>query len=645
MRVEIQVPHVPSYIPNNELPRELVDQKLAAITLPNDSRNGYVVSRYTTERGWIGFTVRTGPYSEQYVGDTREIDVDLADIYDYVTPAELERFEHNELEREAEREANRRKVGRPRKRSPSPAVSVSTELMGQKIKGMKPLGRPGRPPKHKATRKSQWPIHEARLSFAGVYVPSPVKAIHSATKTSPPSTPTTNYGLTSRQSLPPHHHEVPSASVDDVTTTSDTQNPMHNVDQLTPSNAKKVICDKIQPGPSKRRHRASYSMVNAALDDSETDNDLPQSPSEDELTSMPTTQRRRFSAVAEIAESVVDDVPNHISISDSQSPQKPSSHHNSDDDIEFLSDDQQGFTDGIDYETSMDPNDLLLRFGASARRPIGTKSPTLIEIPPPSSMSSGAPRTRFIGQDFYPRPSLQEGSASLKRCRPSLSPDHSNQRLRSSSTAEPRTSDWDPSSQRPDRVPSNMSSLNKTPPRSKSIRRSMTPHFPSTSKRGRTARPRMRGEIMDPVTARSPTQRPRRHPPPATSGKKYPLGNPLESHVNLPIETEQSAAITLGSPVTSSDESHRRRRQHVSRLHGPVSGTDSKPSPGESMIILGSPITSSSDGMPQEPAAVSKSSSASGSGWQSGTANHPRQADKPFSSGKKTKTQFGIPWR
>ena len=174
---------MPTYTPN-------VDQKIAVVTLNNDRPNGTVLSRYTTEHGWIRFTVRrplaNGTLSSS---DTEEVDVDLAEIYDYVTPAELEHYEHRELELEAERKANRPKVGRPRK-SP-PGFSVSTEVMGQEIKIQRPLGRPRKRPLtsgQKIRRGLAQQIHQPRTAFAGVYIPSPVKASQtSSTKASKPT--------------------------------------------------------------------------------------------------------------------------------------------------------------------------------------------------------------------------------------------------------------------------------------------------------------------------------------------------------------------------------------------------------------------------------------------------------------------------
>ena len=202
--IEIQIPHVPRYVPNTKLPEELDDQKIAAVTLANDRRNGVILSRFTTDDGRIGFTIRS-PYANgaevsangsEISADMEEVDVHLASIYDYVTPAELERYEHHEIELEAEREANRPRVGRPRKRSPG--LIISTEIMGEEIQMKRPLGRPrkrpvmgeeikmkkplGRPRKRPAALNENTRTglaertHKTRLVFAGVHIPSPVRA-------------------------------------------------------------------------------------------------------------------------------------------------------------------------------------------------------------------------------------------------------------------------------------------------------------------------------------------------------------------------------------------------------------------------------------------------------------------------------------
>lgn len=176
--VEIQIPSVPRYVPNTELSKELADQKIAAVTLTDDCRNGIILSRFTTEDGRIGFTIRIR-YADgaETSADSEEVDVNLPNIYKYVTSAELERYEHHELELEAEREANRPKVGRPRKRPPG--LIISTEIMGEEIKIKKPLGRPRkRPatPNQNIRTGLAEQTYQPRLVFAGVHIPSPVKA-------------------------------------------------------------------------------------------------------------------------------------------------------------------------------------------------------------------------------------------------------------------------------------------------------------------------------------------------------------------------------------------------------------------------------------------------------------------------------------
>lgn len=182
--IEILIPSVPRYIPNTKLPRELLEQKLAAITLDHDRRNGAILSRFTKEDGRIGFTIRVPcANGTEISADEEGFDVDLARIYDYVTPAELERYEHHELELEAEREANKPKVGRPRK-----ILIMSTEIMGKEIRVKKPLGRPRK--RSAASDQNIRATKRHRLVFAGVHIPSPLKTSQTTSKS--PSKPTSS---------------------------------------------------------------------------------------------------------------------------------------------------------------------------------------------------------------------------------------------------------------------------------------------------------------------------------------------------------------------------------------------------------------------------------------------------------------------
>lgn len=161
-------------------------------------RNGTIISRFTTEDGRIGFTIATEPGGDD-ASSRQEIDVDLMDIYDHVTPAELERYEHHDWELESQREQNRRKVGRPRKRVPSFDGFVGVDKAATKPK--RPLGRP---------KKSS--VLSGRSAFAGVYIPSPVKT----TERPPTSLSSRKTSLTSQsgsaQTLETSRQEFTSAS-------------------------------------------------------------------------------------------------------------------------------------------------------------------------------------------------------------------------------------------------------------------------------------------------------------------------------------------------------------------------------------------------------------------------------------------------
>ncbi|KAL8780917.1 MAG: hypothetical protein Q9213_006257 [Squamulea squamosa] len=515
------------------LPQRLVEQKLAALTAPNDRRNGAVVSRFTTEAGWIRFTVRTSSNANAaHFTERNEVEVDLADIYDYVTPAELERYEHHEHELEAEREANRPKVGRPRKTSPN--FTVSTEVMGQEIRMKKPLGRPRKHPvaSHQNTRTNLTKqTYKPGLAFAGVHIPSPIKP--SQTSSTNPSNSISLSGSTSTTSTDSaakddlhadyrDHHATPGRNG-----TSETQDTSMNVDQLTPSNARRVIAAP-QLSPRARSHRPSYSMVNAALSDSGMEDDLPQSPSEDELSAQfLTTQEGRFSAVAEIADSVTSEVEDPIYISSSSSSgdardSKPPSRQG-DGDIDMLIND-----DEVPHDNSTNHEQLLQQFQAKKGRRLPSKE--LIEaVSAPSAVS--------------------------------LTSHHAN---------HPNTAAQRSLYQRSTTPHSPMIQAQTTPTRSSHIRKSMTPHFPTAAKSKRNpTEPHVPGGLMDGDVG-TPIKRPSWRNGPTiprvnSSQDRHYEPSLLEDPVKSPVMITNDNDITLGSPeLLSSDEDRpiNRRRIH-----------------------------------------------------------------------------------
>ncbi|KAL9027978.1 MAG: hypothetical protein Q9196_003579, partial [Gyalolechia fulgens] len=172
--IEVHIPWVPPYTPNITTP---------ALPYPPPAApgrcDGSVLSRHTREDGTIGFTVNIRNSPGARTGDDGEVDIDLAQIYEYVTPEELERYENREWELEDERERNKPKLGRPRKKQ-KPRADI-LDLNG----GDKPKRRPGRP--RKGPIKRQLEANETTASaFVAVHVPSPVKP-GEATSTCPSS--------------------------------------------------------------------------------------------------------------------------------------------------------------------------------------------------------------------------------------------------------------------------------------------------------------------------------------------------------------------------------------------------------------------------------------------------------------------------
>ncbi|CAO1601907.1 hypothetical protein XANCAGTX0491_005545 [Xanthoria calcicola] len=584
--IEIQIPHVPRYVPNTKLPEELDDQKIAAVTLANDRRNGVILSRFTTDDGRIGFTIRL-PYANgaevsangsEISADMEEVDADLASIYDYVTPVELERYEHHEIELEAEREANRPRVGRPRKRSPG--LIISTEIMGEEIPMKRPLGRPRKRPAalNENTRTGLAErTHEPRLVFAGVHIPSPVRAGQtSSTILSKP--------ISSAASESASSDLFQAYPGDDTSATGQEETPevgetSINIDQLTPSNARRVIGIP-QQSPKYGTHRPSYSMIEAALSASDTEESLPQSPSEDELSSLlPITQQRRFSAVAEVAESNASDIQDPILLSSSSSSlndcDKSSRSMSVDRDMEELLSDDEAVGNVPD-----DLDRLLQQFHAKNTRRLPPQSPTLMNhtLPP----LSHAPRRPKAKAETAGRLSQYSNSAHPAP-------------LRSQTT----------------------------PTTSRYIRKSMTPHFPSAGKSiEQTIESHMRGGL--------------RHESLGIPIERYGRGKTAIS----PMTTYDE--ITLGSQeVQSSDGDRQIIRDTIHSRHTP-SLNDAPLRDENQDITLGTPVSSSSgetngDTNPVQDMKI---------GRQHNTDQKNRNGERSSSPGGIANRWFGgMPWR
>lgn len=313
-----------------------------------------------------------------------------------------------------------------------------------------------------------------------------------------------------------------------IDTASDTS---INIDQLTPSNARRVI-SVTQPSSGPRTHRPSYSMVNAALSESETEDDLPQSPSEDELNALiPMTQQRRFSAVAEVPESVSSDADDPIIISSSSASPKDDdrvSHFKIDDgDAEMLDDGNEAVDNDL-----YDHDRLLQQFHANNTRRLPSKSPTLMELTAPSL-------SRVLQQPRLPEKS--EEKLSHSHCEPERAP------------TRPQT----------------------TPTRSRYNRKSMTPHFPSAGRgMDRMINPHIRDGVMD-RSLGSPIKRATRRCAPTSSATN-------------------NNEIILGSLETLSSDDDRRMIHDTIRTLQPIHDIHARLGSDEANVILGTPISSSS---------------------------------------------------
>ncbi|KAL8749985.1 MAG: hypothetical protein Q9184_006595 [Pyrenodesmia sp. 2 TL-2023] len=415
--VEVQVPWVPPYVPATRPARDVSYWRDDFSNHTARQLNGSVISRFTKDNGFISFTVRVGSEDDKA---GKVIDVDLAKIYDHVTPEELERFENLDWEEEIEREKNRPKVGRPRKELPT--GGVSSAILPNTTK--KPLGRPRKYPLKAAGPVTQGQRDSGKhvdSAFLGVHVPSPVRPGQRTVNSSSP------ISLTPLPQLPNHSRQEVStpSSHEAMSTSAEGDNPMQ-IDQLTPSNAKRVTGVRIPPkSPSERTQRASYPMVEAALgksDYSDVDEAVPESESEDELALKPSTEARRFTNGVEIpnSRSGTEDYNESHFVSEAASPQDQSSQDNDRKSMRSGSDSRSivFIDESADSDT---PEDILEKFKASNARRIYTG--------PAENIPSARPRSKFIDQYFQSKPVAQAPMSSMTSQQPSAS---------SSSRASPR---------------------------------------------------------------------------------------------------------------------------------------------------------------------------------------------------------------
>ncbi|KAL8928146.1 MAG: hypothetical protein Q9208_001856 [Pyrenodesmia sp. 3 TL-2023] len=407
--VEVQVPWVPAYVPATRSARNDIHWRDDFSNPTARQLNGSVISRFIKGNGFIGFTVRIGSADDK-AGD--EVDVDLAKIYDYVTPEELERFENLDWEEEIERERNRPKVGRPRKALLNVGGSSTTIPNAAK----KPLGRPRKYPLKAAGPVTQGPRRPGKrvdTAFLGVHIPSPVKA-GQMTVNAPSSDASTSLVETQKQTL---QRESTASSVEAASTSAEGDTTLQ-IDQLTPSNAKRVVGVRIpEKSPLKRTQRESYPMVEAALgksDSSTSDEAVPESGSEDELALKPSIQSRRFANGTEIpnSRSGTEEHGESLFVSETGSSDDETPKYNDRKTSEIGSDSRSivFIDESADSDT---PEDILEKFKASNARRIQTG--------PAENTPTVRSRSSFIDQYFQPKRDAQIPVPSMTPRQPSAS--------------------------------------------------------------------------------------------------------------------------------------------------------------------------------------------------------------------------------
>ncbi|KAL8776033.1 MAG: hypothetical protein Q9194_003430, partial [Teloschistes cf. exilis] len=342
--VQIRIPFVAKYVPSYQRPRNPI-QQIADPERGSNTPNGSIVARYTADDGGVIFAIVSKQSGDLEADEIEEIEVRLANIYEHVTPRELERFEHKEWEKEIERESRRRKVGRPRRkiRSSMPAHEELEDLeKAMKLqKTKKPLGRSRKKPSAAIRHPTVKGGSRVVSNFQAVLIQSPNRREEQIVDTSS-SSDSTNSSLQSSDTPMP-----------------DSGATLLNVDQLTPSNAARVVADsplRVQPSPSKAHLRPSL-MVEAALGNgiiSDEDHGLSDAiGSEDELTAASPNINHRVAHRARIAPTHNIQVnhgarhtSNHPRQSDVQPPDEPV----------HQTTPQKSRTDGNEVRKSMTPH-------------------------------------------------------------------------------------------------------------------------------------------------------------------------------------------------------------------------------------------------------------------------------------------------
>ncbi|KAL8953858.1 MAG: hypothetical protein Q9222_000304 [Ikaeria aurantiellina] len=613
--LQVLIPSIPRYVSLRGSQQQFANQLDRSFTKPDDPRNGRIISRYLTEHGSIGFSIETDP-SAVVDGNIEKIGVALKNIYNYVTPAELERYEHHEWELEDEREKNRPKVGRPRKLSPYSRMSMAMVQDG--IKPKRPLGRPRKHPFNLAAKPSSATQTQKsrRQAFRGIFIASPAKQVEqqSGIRTSPVtmgiSTPSAPTSL-DKIHMPDTEGDVASRTPSIPIMTNLVSDATPQVDQLTPSNARRVVGAKLPNSPatpSRRTYRHSYSMVQAALGNSASsasEDDVPLSASEDELaliSRIPT--KSRFAKGLDTAGSVPREVErlgsrqNHrqrLSKSDMLEipPKIPSPRR------------ERSISSTQDDRT--DPAELLQRFGASSSRRIQPASPSPSEASQVGSLSLHIPQLNPIHKYFQPKSRKKKVNATPKQFeqRESLLASRAGSFL--DNAQEERVSIPEPSQQSLGASMLKPPSHQTTPTPSKVIRKSMTPHYPPRKKSTTGVNKRRHRVEMARLPAATGTAHDRLKKAPAAiiSRSDSTLGHRPQVITALDLGPQRRPAcledrhIELGSPTTSSEEESVQQwfdaaSSAALQSHNPNRPRLS-PSTARLKVVLGSPMSSSSD--------------------------------------------------
>lgn len=130
-------------MPSYQRPRDPIQQIADPERFPS-APNGSIVARYTADDGGVIFAIAPKQSGDLKADEIEEIEVRLADIYEHVTPRELERFEHKEWEKEIERESRRRKKIRSSIPAHEELEDLEKAMKSQEPK--KPLGRARKKP-------------------------------------------------------------------------------------------------------------------------------------------------------------------------------------------------------------------------------------------------------------------------------------------------------------------------------------------------------------------------------------------------------------------------------------------------------------------------------------------------------------------